>query len=98
MNEHGSCCNAFEMAAQVLIRCFVGGVLLLLIWFGALLLAPDWLFAVNTRWFALTREQFVLVNYCGIAAAKIFVYVVFLIPYISVRLVLRKNRQDGGKV
>ncbi len=92
MNEQNSCRDGLEMAAQVLIRCFLGGVILLLLWFGAILLAPDWLYTTNARWFAITREQFVLVNYCGIAAVKIFVYVVFLIPYICVRLVLRKNR------
>lgn len=92
MNEQNSCRDGLEMAAQVLIRCFIGGVILLLVWFFVFLMAADWLYAVNAKWFSVTREQFVLVNYCGIAAVKLFVYVVFLIPYVCVRLVLRKNR------
>ena len=92
MNEQNDSKSCLEMAAQVLIRCFIGGVILLLVWFLAFLVAGDWLYAVNAKWFSVTREQFVLVNYCGIAAVKLFVYVVFLIPYICVRLVLRKNR------
>jgi hypothetical protein len=56
------------------------------------LLATDWMYAMNLRWFSITHEQFVLVNYCGMAAVKLFVYLVFLIPYICVRLVLRKSR------
>ena len=92
MNGHNNCRDCLELTAQVLGRCFVGGVFLLLVWFGVFLCATDWLYATNARWFSVTREQFVLVNFCGIAAAKIFVYLVFLIPYICVRLVLRRNR------
>jgi len=92
MNENDSCRDGLEIAAQVLIRCFLGGVILLLIWFVAILLGTDWLYATNARWFSISREQFILVNYCGIAAVKLVVYVFFLIPYISVRLVLMKHR------
>lgn len=92
MNEHDSNRELLEMTAQVLLRCFVGGVILLMTWFMVYLLATDWLYAINARWFSVTREQFVLVNFSGIAAAKIFIYLVFLIPYVSVRLVLMKNR------
>ena len=92
MNEQNDYKCCLEMVAKVLIRCFIGGAILLMVWSFAILMAADWLYAVNTKWFSITREQFVLVNYCGIAAVKLFVYLVFLIPYISVRLVLRKNR------
>jgi hypothetical protein len=92
MNEHNSCRDCLELTAQVLLRCFVGGLILLIVWWLAFIYATDWLYAVNTKWFPVTREQFVLINYCGIAAAKIFVYLVFLIPYICVRMVIRKNR------
>ncbi len=91
MNGQTNRRDNLELAAQLLVRCLAGGVILLLVWSLAFLFAADWLYAMNTKWFAVTREQFVLVNYCGIAAVKLFVYVVFLIPYISVRLVLRKN-------
>jgi len=92
MNENKKDCECLELVAQVLGRCFLGGVILLLVWWLAFANATDWLYGVNTRWFAVSREQFVLVNYYGIAAAKIFVYLVFLIPYVCVRLVIRKNR------
>jgi hypothetical protein len=92
MNEQNSHLECLETTAQVLVRCLVGGIILLLVWFVAFLAATDWMYAMNARWFSITRDQFVMVNFCGIAALKIFVYVVFLVPYISVRLVLRKNR------
>jgi hypothetical protein len=65
------------MAAQVVIRCFVGGVVLLLAWCGAIIMAPEWLFTMNASRFAITREQFVMVNYCGIAVVKLIVCVFF---------------------
>lgn len=81
----------FETVARVLIRCFWGGLLLLLIWLIVYLAATDWLYALNARWFSISRQQFDVIHYCGMAAMKIAIIILFLIPYACLRLVLRKN-------
>ncbi len=81
----------FETIARVLIRCFWGGVLLLLIWFFAYLAAADRLYALNARWFGVSRQEFDVIHYCGMAAMKIAVILLFLIPYVCLRIVLRKT-------
>jgi hypothetical protein len=77
--------------AKVLLRCFLLGVLLLLVWGGFFLLAGDWTYRINSRWFDLTRHEFELIQYCGIVLAKVWVLLFFLFPYVAIRLVLRKR-------
>lgn len=80
-----------ETVARVLIRCFWGGVLLLLIWFVSYLAAGDWVYAMHAKWFSFSRQQFDVIHYCGMAATKLIILVAFLIPYLCLRIVLRKN-------
>jgi len=91
VNEQSSHEECLETTARVLIRCFLGGAIFLLIWFIGYVVAGDWAYLQSTRWFSITREHFVLVQFCGIAATKIFIIVAFLIPYVCLRLVLRKR-------
>ena len=85
-----------ELVAQVLIRCFVGGVLLVLIWWFVVCVAMgDWIHGVHSLWFDMSRQQFDLIHYCGIAATKTIIFLAFLVPYVCIRLVLRKHRLDG---
>jgi hypothetical protein len=91
MNEQSDHQECLETTARVLIRCFLGGAIFLLIWFIAYVVARDWMYLMQTRWFSITREHFALVQYCGMAATKLFIIVAFLIPYACLRLVLRKK-------
>ncbi|MHC4107469.1 MAG: DUF6868 family protein [Planctomycetota bacterium] len=79
-----------ESRARVLIWCFALSVALLIIWFVFYLLIGDWGYSVHSKMFdELTRRDYELINYCGMAVMKLFVFVVFLIPYLAIRLVLR---------
>jgi hypothetical protein len=64
-----------EVTGQVLIRCFVMGVLVLFFWLGALTLGGDLAY-----------------NYAGGLMTKATIFVLFLFPYIAIRLVIRKRR------
>jgi len=91
MNAQANDNKLFETLAQVLIRCFLAGAILLMIWFIAFLALGDSMYALHTKWFGISRTQFELVNYSAMAATKISILVLFLIPYICIRLVLKKN-------
>jgi D-alanyl-lipoteichoic acid acyltransferase DltB (MBOAT superfamily) len=80
-----------ELVAQVLIRCFWGGVILLLVWFGAFEAFGRSMYVLHSMMFDITRTQFELINYSAMAATKISIIILFLIPYICLRLVLRKK-------
>jgi hypothetical protein len=83
-----------ETLAGILIRSFLFGWGLLLVWFLFYLFLPDWLYEMNTRWFNIGRHEFDLINYCGIGLVKITVLLFFLFPYLSIRLILRKKKKS----
>jgi hypothetical protein len=91
MNAQANDNKLFETLAQVLIRCFLAGAVLLMIWFIAFVALGDSMYALHTKWFSISRTQFELVNYSAMAATKIGILVLFLIPYVCLRLVLAKN-------
>jgi len=72
-----------------LLRCFVLGYLLLLLWFVVYVLAGD--FGIAGKLFGLTPHEVDKINYCGMAFVKSAVLLFFLLPYIAIRLVLRKR-------
>ncbi len=87
MEDHRS---GLESWARVLIRCFALSIALLIIWFGFYLLLGDWAHSVHSRMFGeLSKRDYELINYCGMGFVKVLAFVFFLIPYISIRLVLR---------
>ena len=81
-----------EALATILGGSFLISYAILVLWFLMVLFAPDSLYGLNTRWFAITRHEFDLVNYSGIAFLKIINLVFFLCPYLSIKLLLRKRQ------
>jgi len=84
--------DLLEAVAKVLLRCFFLGCLLLLLWFGAYVLAGDLIYKINGPLFGLSQHEMNLMHFYGIVFVKCFVLLFFLIPYISIRLVLRKSQ------
>jgi hypothetical protein len=76
---------------QVLIRCFVMGVLVLLFWLAALALGGDLAYSVHAKFVPISREQFYLIHYTGGLMTKATIFFLFLFPYIAIRLVIRKR-------
>lgn len=77
--------------AQVLIRSFIIGAVMLLVTLVFLLLVSNLAYSVHSSYFDITRQQFDIIMYCGLGLMKIMLFVFFLIPYIAIRLVLAKN-------
>ena len=85
-----------EALAKVLIRSFLMGMALLALWFVLFLAGGDWVYRVHEGWFdEITKRDFDLMNYCGMALLKISIVTFFLIPYLSIRLILRSNKSGG---
>ena len=81
-----------DTLAKVLLRCFVLGLALLLLWFVAYLLASDLMYRQG-KLFDLTPHEINVINYCGMAFVKVCILLFFLFPYIAIRLVLRIHSQ-----
>ena len=91
MHDSDNANEMLEVTGQVLIRCFVMGLFVLFFWLGALMLAGDIAYSVRARIVPITREQFYVINYVGGLMIKATVFILFLFPYIAIRLVIRKR-------
>ena len=70
----------------VLLRCFILGFVVLMIWFLFILLAGEWAYDVHGSLFKeITVRQFQIIHYCGMGLLKLFISVFFFIPYIAMR-------------
>jgi len=83
--------EVLEVIGKVLIRCFVMVLLVLLVWWGALVLAGDLTYSVHSRFIPISRVHFNVIHYAGIALMKTMAFVVFLAPYIAIRLEIKKK-------
>ncbi len=59
---------------------------LLLFWTGLLLLMPDFIYRLHSRWFQITRPQFDLLMYGFLGLFKIFFIIFNLTPYLTFML------------
>ena len=83
--------EVLEIVAQILIRCTIMGVIVLLIWWIALELFGNLAYSVHSRIVPLSRQQFDLIHYVGILITKAAVSLLFFFPYIAIRLVIKKR-------
>ena len=88
--------EVLEVTSQVLIRCTVMGVIVLLIWWGALELFGDFAYGVHSRIAPMTRQQFDIIHYVGILTTKAGVSLLFLFPFLAIRLVIRKRKRQSS--
>jgi len=81
-----------QRLSGALIRCFFLAYALVLIWFVFYWLGDDFGYRITSLWFRASRHEYDLMSYCGIAFVKICTILFFLIPYLAIRMVLRKRK------
>src|SRR5262245_46287831 len=64
MMEMKSIDELFDVLGKILLRCFVMGYVLLLLWFALYVFGGDALRSIQVRLFGLTAHEVDLVNYC----------------------------------
>jgi len=86
-----------QTLATILLRSFLFGLAFLLLWLFLYLIAPNWMFEINARWFDIGKRDFDLINYFGIGFLKICILLFFLLPYLAIRsMLLRKGRKSSS--
>lgn len=83
--------SVLKDVARVLLYCFILTMSLILVWFFFIVFAWDLTFRVHTHFLDITRQQFDLVHNAGISLTKAAAFILFLIPYFSIRIVLRNR-------
>lgn len=92
MNEQSALDEKLDVAAGVLIRCFVMGLVCMIIWLVAVVAVADWAYRIHSTFIPISREQFNLVHYAGLILLKVAVFGLFLLPYIGIKLVQKKRK------
>lgn len=80
-----------DLISQVLLRCILFGIALLLLWFGLFYLAGDVIYRTHGKLFGMTPHEMALIHYGGMAFTKLCVLLFFVFPYIAIRLVLSRQ-------
>jgi hypothetical protein len=84
--------DLLDAVSKILLRCWLLGFLLLLFWLGAVTLAGDLVYGVHGDMFNLTRPQLNVIHYCGMGLLKLCVGLFFFIPWVAIRMVLKKRK------
>lgn len=82
---------ALRLVGKALLCCFFLAMIILALWFAGVVYEGNRIFAIHKAWFAMSREQFDLVHYCGMAFLKISALVFFLLPAIGIWLAARSK-------
>lgn len=82
----------FRQLSKVLLRCWIFGFALLLIWFGVFVVAGESVHRHHAQMFGLSWHEMQLIFYCGMGLLKLFVLLFFFLPWLAIRLVLRSTR------
>jgi len=83
--------HVFEAISGILLRCWLFGFVLLLIWLTAVLLMGEVIHKLHGSLFGLSGHELDVILYCFMGSFKLLVLAFFFIPWLSIRLVLRKS-------
>ncbi len=88
MNDKTKQINDYDLKkiAGILIRATVISLVILIIWFGWLLVGSEFAYKIYSIWFGITRQDFMLLNLIGLMGFKIFCTTFFLIPFAAIKL------------
>ncbi len=71
--------------------CFLLTMGVLVLWFAIYILGGDLMFDVHAKLFPMEEDEFVEMNYEGMAFLKILSWVLFLVPYLALKILGREN-------
>jgi hypothetical protein len=80
-----------DIIAGILLRCFLGGMVLLTVWFTWFVFAGDWIYQIHSGWFQIPKQGFDAIHYAGMAVTKIAIILFFLLPWIAIKLMSGKK-------
>jgi hypothetical protein len=78
--------TVLDTIAGILLRCFVLSIVFVLVWLVIYLVIRNFAYSIHAKLFQITRQDFELMCYYGIAYVKVCAFVFFLFPYIAIKL------------
>jgi hypothetical protein len=81
----------FEILGKILLRCWIIGFLMMLFSLVVFMLTGEVIYSIHGKMFGLSSHELDLIMYCGLGLFKVFVLIFFLLPWVSIKLVLRSR-------
>ena len=81
--------------ADIFLWCFLFTLALLFVWFFAYLVAGNWMYSLHSNLFTLSKHDFDLLMYYGMAYMKVCGFLLFLFPYLAIKLVLHNRKKKA---
>jgi hypothetical protein len=81
-----------ETLEKILLRCWIFGFVLLLVWFGAYMLMAGFIQQLHGSMFRLSDHELNVIFYCGMGLFKLCVITFFFFPWLAIRQVLAKAK------
>ncbi len=50
--------NGLDVVAEILLRCFLFSLALLIVWFTSYVVGGDWQYSIHSKWFDLSKHEF----------------------------------------
>ena len=82
--------ESLRLASRLLGRCILIGFALSTLWYLAY--AGGLVCAIHPRLFPMTEQECVLLTYGGIGLFKMLVLILFVAPWLAIRLELKRRR------
>jgi hypothetical protein len=67
--------------------CTVINVAIYIVWVLFVLLAPDFVYRLQTKWIPISRETFNVLMYSSMGAFKVVIIVFCFVPYLSLVII-----------
>ncbi len=80
-----------SVVARVLLRCWLLGFALLMLWLGIVVFAGDALYRLHGPMFGISKHEMDVILYCCLALCKILVILFFFFPWLAIRLAPRRE-------
>ena len=84
MNVNENTKEQLELIAGVLIKTFVAGLIILVIWVIFSIFGAEAAFRIQEEMFGIAAGQLMVINYAGMGLFKLFLFSFFLLPYIGI--------------
>ena len=91
MSDSNQVNEMLDVISQVLIKCFIMGICVLLFWWGALVIMGDLAYSIHSWMIPITRPQFDVIQYSGMLVTKAMIFTLLFFPYVAIRLVIKKR-------
>lgn len=76
-----------QTLTQFFLWCSILNGILLLLWSGAFMLAPDLVYRTQSKWFSISREHFDVIFYAFLGVFKIVFLVFNVVPLLALLII-----------